>query len=82
MRLAEESYRSARALAASSILLPWIVAPLAWRRAEVALDGYRRSGLQEPRLETAIRRVRCFAAALTCGSWAALLYFVWRLPSW
>jgi hypothetical protein len=82
IRLAEESYRAARALAVSSILLPWIVAPMAWRRAELALDGYRRSGLQVPRLETSIRRVRSFAAALTCGSWAAVLYYVWRLPAW
>ncbi len=82
MRLAEEPYRAARALAVSSILFPWIVAPLAWRRAELALDGYRRGGLQDPHLETAIRRVRLFAAALTCGSWAATLYYVWRLPSW
>lgn len=82
LRLAEESYRAARALAVSSILLPWIVAPLAWRRAELALDGYRRSGLQTPSLETAIRRVRSFAALLTCGSWAAVLYYVWRLPGW
>ena len=82
LRLAEESYRAARALAVSSILLPWIVAPMAWRRAELALDGYRRSGLQAPRLETSIRRVRSFGAALTCGSWAALLYYVWRLPAW